>query len=92
MRAGVQNVPIAMDARMLEGQSGVATYARALRAAQQTINPNALVSVKVSTPTDCDMVAVGSYYAGTNIIHFDGKYGGTGAAPDISKKNKPQST
>ncbi|RJQ39716.1 MAG: FMN-binding glutamate synthase family protein [Dehalococcoidia bacterium] len=51
------------------------------------INPRALVSVKVSTPTDCDMVAVGSYYAGTNIIHFDGKYGGTGAAPDISKKN-----
>jgi glutamate synthase domain-containing protein 2 len=51
------------------------------------INPQALVSVKVSTPTDSDMVAVGSYYAGTNIIHFDGKYGGTGAAPDISKKN-----
>src|ERR1035437_4492522 len=51
------------------------------------VNPRALVSVKVSTPTDSDMVAVGSYYAGANIIHFDGSYGGTGAAPDIAKKN-----
>ena len=51
------------------------------------VNPQALVSVKVSTPTDADMVAVGSYYAGANIIHFDGSYGGTGAAPDIAKKN-----
>jgi len=51
------------------------------------INPKALVSVKVSTPTDVDMVAVGSYYAGAHIIHIDGSYGGTGAAPDIAKKN-----
>ena len=51
------------------------------------INPRALVSVKVSTPTDCDMVAIGSYYAGAHVIHFDGSYGGTGAAPDIAKKN-----
>jgi ferredoxin len=51
------------------------------------INARALTSVKVSTPTDADMVAVGSYYAGANIIHFDGSYGGTGAAPDIAKKN-----
>ncbi len=51
------------------------------------INPNVLVSVKVSTPTDVDMVAVGSFYAGANIIHLDGSYGGTGAAPDIAKKN-----
>ncbi len=50
-------------------------------------NPKALVSVKVSTPSDADMVAVGSYYAGANIVHFDGSYGGTGAAPDIAKKN-----
>jgi glutamate synthase domain-containing protein 2/NAD-dependent dihydropyrimidine dehydrogenase PreA subunit len=50
-------------------------------------SPNALVSVKVSTPTDVDMVAVGSYYAGAHIIHIDGSYGGTGAAPDIAKKN-----
>ncbi len=53
----------------------------------KTVNPQALVSVKVSTPTDVDMVAIGSYYAGANIIHIDGGYGGTGAAPEIAKKN-----
>ncbi|HSH02806.1 MAG TPA: FMN-binding glutamate synthase family protein [Anaerolineae bacterium] len=51
------------------------------------INPEALISVKVSTPHDVDMVAVGSYYAGAHIIHLDGSYGGTGAAPEIAKKN-----
>jgi len=51
------------------------------------VNPEALVSVKVSTPTDVDMVAVGSYYAGAHIVHLDGSYGGTGAAPEIAKKN-----
>lgn len=51
------------------------------------VNPKALVSVKVSTPNDVDMVAIASYYAGAHIIHLDGGYGGTGAAPDISKKN-----
>ncbi|MBI2868863.1 MAG: alpha-hydroxy-acid oxidizing protein [Chloroflexi bacterium] len=51
------------------------------------VNPRALVSVKVSSPTDVDMVAVGSYYAGAHIVHIDGSYGGTGAAPDIAKKN-----
>ena len=51
------------------------------------INPDALISVKVSTPTDVDMVAVGSYYAGAHIVHLDGGYGGTGAAPEIAKKN-----
>lgn len=53
----------------------------------KTVNPRALVSVKVSTPNDVDMVAIGSYYAGANIIHIDGGYGGTGAAPEIAKKN-----
>jgi glutamate synthase domain-containing protein 2 len=53
----------------------------------RSIHPEALVSVKVSTPADVDMVAVGSYYAGANVIHLDGAYGGTGAAPDIAKKN-----
>jgi len=53
----------------------------------RTVNPEALISVKVSTPHDVDMVAVGSYYAGANIIHLDGSYGGTGAAPEIAKKN-----
>ncbi len=53
----------------------------------KAMNPQALVSVKVSTPTDVDMVAVGSYYAGAHIVHLDGSYGGTGAAPEIAKKN-----
>ncbi len=51
------------------------------------VNPTALVSVKVSSPTDVDMVAIGSYYADADIIHVDGGYGGTGAAPEIAKKN-----
>jgi glutamate synthase domain-containing protein 2 len=50
-------------------------------------HPDALISVKVSSPSDIDMVAVGSYYAGAHIIHIDGGYGGTGASPDIAKKN-----
>jgi glutamate synthase domain-containing protein 2 len=53
----------------------------------KTTNPKSLIAVKVSTPTDVDMVAAGSYYAGANIIHLDGSYGGTGAAPEIAKKN-----
>ena len=53
----------------------------------ETVNPKAILSVKVSTPHDVDMVAVGSYYAGAHIIHLDGSYGGTGAAPEIAKKN-----
>ena len=44
------------------------------------MNPDVLVSVKVSTPGDVDMVAVGSYYAGAHVVHLDGSYGGTGAA------------
>ena len=51
------------------------------------VNPRALVSTKVSTPADVEMVAVGSYYAGSHVIHLDGSYGGTGAAPEIAKKN-----
>jgi len=53
----------------------------------RTVNPEAVVAVKVSTPTDVDMVAVGIYYAGAHIVHLDGGYGGTGAAPEIAKKN-----
>jgi glutamate synthase domain-containing protein 2 len=53
----------------------------------KAINNRGLVSVKVSTPSDVDMVAVGSYYAGAHIVHLDGSYGGTGAAPDVAKKN-----
>ena len=51
------------------------------------VNPKALLSAKVSTPVDVDMVAVGVYYAGGHIVHLDGSYGGTGAAPNIAKKN-----
>ena len=51
------------------------------------VNPEALLSAKVSTPVDVDMVAVGVYYAGGHIVHLDGSYGGTGAAPNIAKKN-----
>jgi glutamate synthase domain-containing protein 2 len=51
------------------------------------MNPRALLSAKVSTPSDVDMVAVGSYYAGAHIVHLDGSYGGTGAAPNVAKKN-----
>jgi glutamate synthase domain-containing protein 2 len=53
----------------------------------RAINPDCLVAVKVSTPVDVDMVAIGSYYANANILHIDGGYGGTGAAPEIAKKN-----
>ena len=53
----------------------------------RTVNPDALICVKVSTPVDVDMVAVGSYYAGAHILQIDGGYGGTGAAPEIAKKN-----
>jgi glutamate synthase domain-containing protein 2 len=53
----------------------------------RAVNPNALVSVKVSTPIDVDMVAIGIYYAGAHIIHLDGGYGGTGASPEFAKKN-----
>jgi glutamate synthase domain-containing protein 2 len=52
-----------------------------------SVNPRALLSVKVSTPNDVEMVAVGSYFAGAHIVHLDGGYGGTGAAPEIAKKN-----
>ena len=34
-----------------------------------------------------DMVAVGSTFAGAHILQLDGAYGGTGAAPEIAKKN-----
>jgi glutamate synthase domain-containing protein 2/ferredoxin len=51
------------------------------------ITPRSLLSAKVSTPADVDMVAVGVYYAGGHIVHLDGSYGGTGAAPNIAKKN-----
>lgn len=53
----------------------------------RSINREALVAVKVSTPTDIDMVAVGSYHAGAHVLQVDGGYGGTGAAPEVAKKS-----
>ena len=53
----------------------------------KVMNTKALVSIKVAGASDIDMVAVGSFYAGANIVHLDGSYGGTGASPDIAKKN-----
>jgi glutamate synthase domain-containing protein 2 len=53
----------------------------------KAVNPKIIVSVKVSGAADVDMVAVGSYYADAHVVHLDGSYGGTGAAPDIAKKN-----
>src|SRR4030042_5949819 len=55
----------------------------------KAINPQALISIKVSTPVDVDMVAVGSYYAGANIVHLDGAYGGHGGAREDAQKNNP---
>jgi glutamate synthase domain-containing protein 2/formate hydrogenlyase subunit 6/NADH:ubiquinone oxidoreductase subunit I len=60
---------------------------RAADQAREQAGCDILVSAKVSTPGDVDMVAVGCYYGGVNVIHLDGSYGGTGAAPDIAKKN-----
>jgi len=51
------------------------------------VNPRTLLAAKVSTPADVDMVAVGVYCAGGHIVHLDGSYGGTGAAPNVAKKN-----
>ncbi len=53
----------------------------------KVINTKTLVSVKVAGACDIDMVAVGSFFAGAHIVHLDGSYGGTGASPDIAKKN-----
>lgn len=46
----------------------------------KTINPEAVISVKVSTPTDIDMVAVGSFYANAHILQIDGGYGEQGGS------------
>jgi glutamate synthase domain-containing protein 2 len=51
------------------------------------VNRQAIISSKVAAPSDIDMVAIGSYHAGSHVIHIDGCYGGTGAAPDLAKKN-----
>ena len=53
----------------------------------KTINPEALVSVKVAASSNIELVAVASFYAGTNIFHVDGSYGGTAGGQETAKKN-----
>ena len=42
---------------------------------------------KSRRPTTWKWSRSGSYCAGAHIVHMDGSYGGTGAAPNIAKKN-----
>src|SRR3989475_11569842 len=52
----------------------------------RAVNARPLGAAELSSPSDVDMVAVGCYYAGVNIVHLDGGYGGGGAAPGLSRK------
>src|SRR3989475_5928658 len=52
----------------------------------RAMKPTALVSAKVSTPTDVDMVAGGCYYAGGNIVHLARGYAGRAQRPGLSRK------
>ena len=52
----------------------------------RAINPHCLVSVKVSTPVDVDMVAIGSYYANEHPAHRR-RLRWDGTALEIAKKN-----
>ncbi|NIR51713.1 hypothetical protein GWO43_24365, partial [candidate division KSB1 bacterium] len=51
----------------------------------RTINPDAIISVKISTPVDVYHVALGLVSAGADEIQIDATAGGTGAAPDIAR-------
>ncbi len=51
------------------------------------VNRHALISTKVSTPINVDMVAVGSYSAGMHIIHLDRRLWRHRRRADIAKKN-----
>ena len=53
------------------------------------INNQVLVSVKVSTPTDVDMVAVGAYYAGAHIVTSTEATAGPGPLPTSPRKTSP---
>ena len=54
------------------------------------MNRRALVSAKVSTSTDVDMVAVGSYSAGAHIVHLDGGYAPRATDNRAKKTHKSQ--
>lgn len=51
----------------------------------RTINPDAIITVKISTPIDVYHVALGLVTGGADEIQIDATAGGTGAAPDIAR-------
>ncbi len=51
----------------------------------RTVNPDAIITVKISTPVDVYHVALGLVTAGADEIQIDATAGGTGAAPDIAR-------
>ncbi len=51
----------------------------------RTINPDAILTVKISTPVDVYHVALGLVTGGADEIQIDATAGGTGAAPDIAR-------
>ncbi|MGH7596618.1 MAG: glutamate synthase-related protein, partial [bacterium] len=51
----------------------------------RTVNPDAIITVKISTPIDVYHVALGLVTAGADEIQIDATAGGTGAAPDIAR-------
>jgi glutamate synthase domain-containing protein 2/FAD/FMN-containing dehydrogenase/glutamate synthase domain-containing protein 3/glutamate synthase domain-containing protein 1 len=51
----------------------------------RTVNPDAIICVKISTPVDVYHVALGLVTAGADEIQIDATAGGTGAAPDIAR-------
>ncbi|MCG8608117.1 glutamate synthase-related protein [bacterium] len=51
----------------------------------RTINPDAIITVKISTPVDVYHVALGLVTGGADEIQIDATAGGTGAAPDIAR-------
>jgi glutamate synthase domain-containing protein 2 len=53
----------------------------------KTVNPEALISAKVAASSKIEAMAVASFYAGTNIFHIDGSYGGTAGGQETPKKN-----
>jgi len=51
----------------------------------RTINPDVIITVKISTPVDVYHVALGLVTGGADEIQIDATAGGTGAAPDIAR-------
>jgi len=53
------------------------------------VNRTTLLSAKVSTPNDVEMVAVGSYCAGAHIVHLDGSYAARARRRTSPRKTSP---